>query len=88
MDVIFYNHTKHTVYIAILDYDQETKYLSEPIIFELDTKHEYIYKTTSQYFLSSMINCYCKNRLDFYSVDTNYQWYSSFLLQNLEKIGL
>lgn len=35
MKLLVKNFTTHTAYIVILDYDEETKYLTKSVVFEI-----------------------------------------------------
>jgi hypothetical protein len=83
MKVLFQNRTPHTAYIAIVDYDETTKYISNPIIFELESRQACLYETTTpKYFFSGMIDGHCnsydrtlndnKQEMYMYSMDSHH----------------
>jgi hypothetical protein len=59
MKVLFRNFTTSTVYIAIVDYHEETEYLSEPFVFELEANQECFYESTPKHFFGAWIAGRC-----------------------------
>ena len=56
MKVLFENHTNYIAYIGIIDYDEETNYLGEPIIFELTPHNQCFYESTPKHYQCIIIN--------------------------------
>lgn len=56
MRLLIQNNTVHLAYIVVIDYDNTTKYIGKPIIFELEAGCSCYHITTSEYFFGAMIN--------------------------------
>jgi hypothetical protein len=94
MKLLFQNFTPHTAYIAIIDYDGETKYIGDPIILEVDASDECLYESSPNYFYGARISgrgSFCRsfnhyNVIEFYS-NERYYWstypYNNYTIDNL-----
>lgn len=56
MKLLFHNHTDYIAYIIIVDFDEKTLYIAEPVILELESGQTCVYETTPTYFFGAMID--------------------------------
>lgn len=70
MQLLLRNFTTSTVYIAIVEYNEEYKYISEPIILELEAGQQCFLESSPRYFFGARI---CKRGRFYKSLFTERQ---------------
>lgn len=77
MKLLFSNYTVHTAYIAVVDYDEDSKYMSEPTVFELPAGHRCTYDSTPTHFIDVRMNNRYVNRVNWTDKSTRKDFYNN-----------
>lgn len=92
MKILIRNNTDSIAYVAIVNFDEGTQSIEEPIIFKLEPNEQAWCESTSSYFLGVSINFNCKyrsgpsqyNLIDLITTGPNSWYYSCSTMLNLE----